>query len=464
MNHPARHDTPGNHQGLGADQRGAVLLIGIFIALALVASLWFMIGIGDAIAFRETAQEATDAGAFSSAVVHARSMNFIAAVNLIMFGVTVVYLILALIADFFTVALATCVGPAFKPCSYASSGAIPAALEASQQTFQQSSENFRDTVVRTTVKSGHQLQKLVAVTGPWAGSFAANRVAGRYDDDLVASTIGLSHQPNIEGSGSGTTAASDRDSRIGLPVKAVPASKLCDRAFSSFAIGKWTQKNSGQNFDFGLEPLKQAVGTAAKSATTSLHCSGDFWDEDGPKIVFEKAQNGSDYMQVYGFMMGARMKDKNKSDRAVGVLSTMKKDYVASAPKSNVYLSQAEFFFDCTSTWESSACNADDNALYSPNWKVRLRRMRPPVAGAALGAAASALLTAGAAAIGTQIAGIPDADGAIKRMGDAASAQVGPMLSQQMMAFFTTNSIPIPITIPAIGTKTDKLQMPGYLH
>jgi hypothetical protein len=463
MNAPARSPlAPTRAPGLAADRDGAVLLIGIFIALALTASLWFMIGIGDAIAFRETAQEATDAGAFSSAVVHARGMNFIAAINLIMFGVTVVYLILAIIADLFAVALATCVGPAFKPCSYDTDGAIPAALETAQNTFQESSEDFRDGVVKTTIKAGHQLQKLVAIASPWAGSFAANRVAGRYDDDLVASTVGLSQEPNIEGSG--MVAGSQRSVRIGLPVKALHASTLCDRAFASFGIGRWTEKKSGQNFDFGLPPLKAAVSKAAASAVTSLHCSGDFWEEDGPKAVIEEAQNGSDYMQVFGFMMGARMKDTNQSERAVGILSTMKHDYVASPPKANVYLAQAEFFFDCTSTWDSSVCNADDGALYAPRWKVRLRRMRPPVAGMELGNAAASLLTAGAAAIGSQVVGIPDVDQTLQRMTDAASAQVAPMLAEQMKSFFTAPPIPLQIPTPAIGGAIGKLPMPGYTH
>ena len=59
------------------DQRGAVMLTGLFMACFLIGALWFVIGIGDAIVFRDKMQEAADSGAFSSAALHAKGMNFI---------------------------------------------------------------------------------------------------------------------------------------------------------------------------------------------------------------------------------------------------------------------------------------------------------------------------------------------------------------------------------------------------
>src|SRR4029078_10817831 len=91
---------------------------------------------------------------------------------------------------------------------------------------------------------------------------------------------------------------------------------------------------------------------------------------------------------------------------AVGALAAMKRKSSLQPPKPNVYLSQSEVFFDCTIPWDSEACNKDDSAIYSPKWKVRLRRMRTPVAGAALGGAALSLLTTGAASIGRQVLGV----------------------------------------------------------
>jgi len=66
------------------DERGAIMVMGIFMCSCLVGALWYLAGIGDAILYRERMQEAADAIAFSDAALHARGMNLIVMVNLIM--------------------------------------------------------------------------------------------------------------------------------------------------------------------------------------------------------------------------------------------------------------------------------------------------------------------------------------------------------------------------------------------
>lgn len=69
---------------LARDDRGAIMVMGIFMCSCLVGALWYLAGIGDAILLRERAQEAADAVAFSDAALHARGMNLIVLVNLVM--------------------------------------------------------------------------------------------------------------------------------------------------------------------------------------------------------------------------------------------------------------------------------------------------------------------------------------------------------------------------------------------
>jgi hypothetical protein len=69
---------------LGTDQRGAVMVMGIFMCCIIVGALWYVAGIGDAIVLRERSQEIADAGAFSGATLHARGMNLIVLLNLVM--------------------------------------------------------------------------------------------------------------------------------------------------------------------------------------------------------------------------------------------------------------------------------------------------------------------------------------------------------------------------------------------
>lgn len=74
----------GGLRGVTHDQRGAIMVLGIFMCTCLVGILWYLAGIGDAIIYRERMQEASDAVAFSAAVIHARGMNLIVLINLIM--------------------------------------------------------------------------------------------------------------------------------------------------------------------------------------------------------------------------------------------------------------------------------------------------------------------------------------------------------------------------------------------
>jgi hypothetical protein len=60
------------------------MVLGIFMCTCLVGILWYLAGIGDAIIYRERMQEASDAVAFSAAVIHARGMNLIVLINLLM--------------------------------------------------------------------------------------------------------------------------------------------------------------------------------------------------------------------------------------------------------------------------------------------------------------------------------------------------------------------------------------------
>src|SRR5690242_3723220 len=79
-----RSRLPSAEREVLTDERGAVMVLGIFMCTVLVGALWYVAGIGDAIVFRERVQEAADASAFSGAVLHARGMNIIVLINLIM--------------------------------------------------------------------------------------------------------------------------------------------------------------------------------------------------------------------------------------------------------------------------------------------------------------------------------------------------------------------------------------------
>jgi hypothetical protein len=82
------------------------MLIGLCMSCFLIGSLWFLIGIGDAIVFRDNMQEATDHATFTSAALHAKGMNFISACNLFILALIAIHIMLGLIHD---VLLAVCI-------------------------------------------------------------------------------------------------------------------------------------------------------------------------------------------------------------------------------------------------------------------------------------------------------------------------------------------------------------------
>ena len=69
---------------LRKDRRGMILVMAIPMAAIMVGALWYLATVGDAVIYRERLQDAADATAFENAVVHARGMNAVALLNMLM--------------------------------------------------------------------------------------------------------------------------------------------------------------------------------------------------------------------------------------------------------------------------------------------------------------------------------------------------------------------------------------------
>jgi hypothetical protein len=82
---------------LARDEGGAIMVVGLFMALALIAVAWIVIGIGDAVIARDRTQEAADAAVYTNAVIHARGMNLISFLNVVMMAMCILYLFISLV-------------------------------------------------------------------------------------------------------------------------------------------------------------------------------------------------------------------------------------------------------------------------------------------------------------------------------------------------------------------------------
>jgi hypothetical protein len=81
------------------------MVVGVFMCVFLVGMLYYVVGIGDAILYAERAQDSADAGALSAAVMHARGMNFVVLLNLVMAALVTVLLALKLLLTLITIAI-----------------------------------------------------------------------------------------------------------------------------------------------------------------------------------------------------------------------------------------------------------------------------------------------------------------------------------------------------------------------
>jgi hypothetical protein len=424
------------------DERGAVMVTGVFMATFLVGSLWFIFGLARTMIFRERVQETADAAAFSSAVLHAKGMNLIAAINLVMFAVTAVWLTLRAIEDILS-AIQAVVGnpPSFSlgavanPC--AARMAIPV-IGSSACVVARGVKSAREGTKRIRENLGDQMgvwlprlstaQDVTAGAAPAGGAVASLAIGARFKHATIAlspSMIPVDALTNLaRDTVTAETGAAPRASNdpfinrpLGLPVIKKKYRALCNRtARVVFNTVRRAVTNIPVVGDFLDAPV---ISTAIDFVVNSLsrgvasnYCGDNdragrtpqsrIFGEYGPKGMFSHAQNGNDLMQVWAFTYG-RFTDNDLSKVAVGA----RQFGTAASTDSNIYIAQAEFYYDCQGTWTSDACNGrtffdntrnPDNALFNMRWRARLRRFRSPNVGAELGRYLSDAVFSGAAA------------------------------------------------------------------
>ncbi|MEQ9320143.1 MAG: hypothetical protein RIF41_13345, partial [Polyangiaceae bacterium] len=235
------HDdaTKTHERNLAGDERGAIVLMGVFMSAFLVGGLWYLMGIGDAIIYRETVQTGADSTVFTAAVYHARGMNVIAMVNIVIGAVLAILaastVLLQMAALILTLANTLCdmyqnpgTDAQGNPLSYPGLAFSCEVLDEAEALMvkmtavvQQVKTNTGDMLATLSTA-----QREVAQTAPWLGSSQSNGVA-------------LMHAPYVTSGGSGSVSMVPNGDRFGLPVQDDPFQKACDRGNS--IVGKLAQ-------------------------------------------------------------------------------------------------------------------------------------------------------------------------------------------------------------------------------
>ncbi len=170
--------TPGEGSTLRTDDRGAIMVIGVFMAMLVTGFLYYVVGIGNTIVYRERLQDAADAIAFSGAVVHARGMNLIAMINIVLLVLMTIYLALRLVERAVFGLVVACGSILILVCGEA----VPA-LEAADQVLVRIVEAYARGVLQPALQLGHSAQEVIRTTFPGIaqGRVLASTLSGTYN-------------------------------------------------------------------------------------------------------------------------------------------------------------------------------------------------------------------------------------------------------------------------------------------
>jgi hypothetical protein len=247
--------------GLVQDDRGVIMVAGVFFSLTLIGLCWFIFGIGNAIAYRENLQNAADASAFAAAVYDARGMNLLAMINIIM-GVILAMLVIAKFVEIVAVLgnISSCenaidnteklLKSVFPVTVAAGVASIPFTIAKCTskchniESWQSKLKNF-DSGVHTALKLLHDAEVGIAVGWPWIAAGKSGNVQGYYKDGVnlvngaaVTSTFSYSQIPwsldkhvgdllGNGGAGANNAQPDPPQTRYGLPVTSDTYAHLC---------------------------------------------------------------------------------------------------------------------------------------------------------------------------------------------------------------------------------------------
>ncbi len=163
------------------DDRGAMMIMSVFMATICIGMLYYLTGIGEVLTFRERMQDASDAGAMVGSITMARSMNVIAMLNIalaMLFSVSVMaYRAAHMIDAGGAAASAACVA------SWGSTGcgaAFCLLLGAGNCAANQAVDNGEDVVEDNKGAIETLMNRVNGAAPAYAGAVASSFVANNY--------------------------------------------------------------------------------------------------------------------------------------------------------------------------------------------------------------------------------------------------------------------------------------------
>lgn len=421
------------------DNRGAIMLIGLFMACFLIGSLWFIVGVGDAIVYRDRMQEATDHGAFAASAMNAKGMNFISLCNLVLLVAVTIHIVLGIIHD---IALALCIISFGTTCGF---------WEGVRELW----INYFD-ILKPAARAIHNATKIGSYGFPVMGLAEGLAVGKSYKGGKSNKPLVIALSPSLLSGMSFTSSEKGAEKKEGLTLEPQPMWLVCRRVASlsidtlfKTALGVSGRGFAGKVMDLAKKILGDVIenrycndlsnkerftasqrvdqflqegldnigksrtgriarrvilgdtsgggglgggggggGTTTNDTTTNSSSSGGsidpgfdkFWGENGPMVVIGPAKNGNDWFQTYSVNLNLQMTDSSESRVRVsaGPSKGGGKLEVKVKPLGGFYFAQAEYYFDCARKWSTEGCNFEGNSTFAIKWRARLRRFSIP--------------------------------------------------------------------------------------
>lgn len=420
---------------LSRDQRGVIFVPALVMGALLTGALFYVAAVGDAIVFRTELQNAADVTSFESAVWHARGMNVIAILNILMsLGLAVfaairiaevVLFLLSLIpilTPFVSEPLASLVeaeetvapiiNTALRVVKGAQDGvsaAVPYVAFADAKMTPTSASTIWplsmalvppqvDRVITPEHRrEPHYLPAALPVENGEFGTLCAKAVT--FIPKQIASLLERAHFPlagrfssladtilddiggKVFGAGDGIF-CQPLEGGISKIIDLIgsAADSACDQVRQyddeeENGAERREEADNGDEHNSDRRHGRRADGSRRKP----IDC-GDAADsvegaglsfEVKPAMVWTPASNGSVFMHTWSWATGEPRLFPS-AQRGIGVADHGR---LPSVTPSTTAVAMSEYYFDCTEEWDEK-CEPD--ALWAPNWTARVRRFRSP--------------------------------------------------------------------------------------
>ena len=356
---------PSGRHPILCDDRGAMMLMSLFLGLLLIGTLYYILGVGDALLYRRVMQDGADAGAFAASVIAAKGMNLHALLNVVMAVTAGVLLVIRSVEVLLEIVLAILGGLAasivLAPKALPLIAAITPA-EAAVEKIGDAVEQFVRIAHDALDVAHHAVQRGYPLL---AEARAVDMMAFQdvYDPPVSAGFVVPLFGPSLP------------DGGRGLPVEEADIGTLCDRAAN--ALGDRLSNVSSRVPRWLLKFLGGVVAKALRLGKRRT-CAEDI--VESPRGVVARRSDGTqvwlghEEFQYRGYTIGGdpHRRHWKTGERGIRVAQGGRTQgrngsYEAHAV-GRIGLAQAEYYFD----------GREDRAewLWKQRWRARLRRFR----------------------------------------------------------------------------------------